>query len=51
MYFSKYCLLTNKGTFKDPLLERRFEEVVVVVVVVLAIVPIVVVVVPLTWLQ
>jgi hypothetical protein len=28
MYFSKYCLLTNKGVFKDPLLERRFEEVV-----------------------
>lgn len=24
MCFSKYCLLTNMGTIKDPLLERRF---------------------------
>ena len=28
MYFSKYCLLTNIGVVKDPLLVRLFEELV-----------------------
>ena len=32
MYFSKYCLLTNNGVVKDPLLERLLLELVPFVV-------------------
>ena len=42
MCFSKYCLLTNMGTIKDPLLERRFlSPIVQLPIVQLPVVPIV----------